>query len=98
MIRLHLLHIHHTPNTITRMHIMERLVDPTQILAMSDEFVHLQLTGHVVVDETRQLGAALDAAESAAFPAAASDELEGCGEEEEQGQYGKIMGESGYDG
>ena len=59
------------------MHIMERLIDPAQILAMGDELIHLQLTSHIVVDETRQLSAALDTAERATFPAAAGDELEG---------------------
>ena len=43
---------------------------------MRDELVDLELAGHVVVDEVRELRAAFDAAESAAFPYAASDELE----------------------
>jgi len=58
-------------------HIVESVIDTAQVLAMSDELIDLQLAGHVVVDQTRQLGAALDAAERAAFPTAAGDELEG---------------------
>jgi len=44
---------------------------------MRDELVDLELAGHVVVDQVGQLRAAFDAAERAAFPYAARDELEG---------------------
>lgn len=47
---------------------------------MRDELVHLELAVLVVLDEAGELGAALDAAEGAAFPYAARDELECCGE------------------
>lgn len=43
---------------------------------MRDELVHLELALQVVVDQIGQLGAALDAAEGAALPHAAGDELE----------------------
>ena len=44
---------------------------------MGDELIDLEFARHVIVDEVRELGAAFDAAESAAFPDAARDELEG---------------------
>lgn len=43
---------------------------------MRDELINLELPIHVVLDEVGQLRAALDTAESAAFPYAAGDELE----------------------
>jgi hypothetical protein len=43
---------------------------------MSDELVDLQTAIHVVGNKIRKLSASFDAAESAAFPYAASDELE----------------------
>ena len=45
---------------------------------MRDELVDLELAGLVVRNQVWQLRAALDAAESAAFPDAAGDELECC--------------------
>ena len=45
---------------------------------MRDEFIHLQFTRHVIVDQIRELGAAFDAAKGTAFPYAARDELECC--------------------
>jgi len=59
---------------------VEGLVDAAERLAVSDELVDLQLALHVVVDEIGQLGAALDAAESAALPHTAGDQLECCKE------------------
>lgn len=44
---------------------------------MRNELVDLELAGHIVVDQVRQLRATFDAAERAAFPHAAGDELEG---------------------
>ena len=58
------------------MHIMERIINPTQILTVRDELVDLELAVHVIVDEVGQLRAAFDAAEGAAGPFAAGDELE----------------------
>ena len=45
---------------------------------MRDELVHHQLTTQVVVDQTGQLCAALDASECAALPHTAGDQLERC--------------------
>ena len=45
---------------------------------MRDELVNLEVAVHVIRDQAGQLRAALDAAESAAFPYAAGDELECC--------------------
>lgn len=58
------------------MHIVESIVDATQVLAMSNELVDLELAAHVVVDETTHLAAALDTTKSTALPYAAGDELE----------------------
>lgn len=60
------------------MHVVEGAVDAAKGLAVGDELVHLQLTVHVVVHEVGKLGAALNAAESAALPHAAGDKLECC--------------------
>lgn len=57
---------------------MESAVDAAEGLAVGDELVDLERAVHVVVDEVGELGAALDAAEGAALPHAASDELECC--------------------
>ena len=59
------------------MHIMKRLVDPTQILSMRDELVDLKLAALVIRNQLAHLRAALDAAKSTTFPYAACDELEG---------------------
>lgn len=62
------------------MHVVEGLVDLVERLAVSDEFVDLQATLLPVLDQTGKLRAALDTAESAALPLAASNELErSCG-------------------
>jgi len=74
---LSLPHIDHAPDAAPILHIREGLVDTLQRLPMRDELVDLELAGHVVVDQVGQLRAAFDAAERAAFPYAARDELEG---------------------
>jgi len=73
MSKLLLLHIHHTPDAVTRLHVLERRVDTAQVLAVCNELVDLELAGHVVVHQTWELGAALDTAEGAAGPAASGD-------------------------
>ena len=60
------------------MHIMESLIDPSKLLAMGDELIHLQLPVHIIGHKIRELRAAFDAAESATLPSAAGDELERC--------------------
>lgn len=69
-------HVDHTPDAIARLHVLERGIDLNQRLPVRDELVDLQLARHVVVDQVRELRAALDAAERAPFPHAACDELE----------------------
>ena len=61
------------------MHIMKRLIDARQILPMRDELVDLQFAVHVVFDQIAHLRATFHAAESAALPYAAGDELESWG-------------------
>ena len=58
------------------MHIVEGVVDAGEVLSVGDELIDLELAGHVVVDKTAHLAAALDAAKSTAFPDTAGDELE----------------------
>ena len=43
---------------------------------MRDKFIHLQLAGHVIIYQIRELRAAFDAAEGASFPHTPGDELE----------------------
>ena len=62
------------------MHVVEGLVDAAERLAVGDELIDLKLAGHVVVNKVRKLSTALDAAESAALPHTAGDELECCWE------------------
>ncbi len=69
-------HVHHTSYAISRLHILKCSVDVVQWLPVRDEFVDLQLAGHVVVHQVRELRAAFDTAKSASFPDTAGDELE----------------------
>ena len=69
-------HVHHTPDAIPRLHILERSIDLVQRLPVRDEFIHLELARHVVVHQIRELRATFDAAKSASFPYAAGDKLE----------------------
>jgi hypothetical protein len=77
-ILLKLTHVNDAADAVAGVHVVEGLVDAAEWLAVGDEFVDLQLAGHVVVDEVGELSAAFDAAESAALPYAAGDELESC--------------------
>ncbi|KAL2288320.1 hypothetical protein FJTKL_04365 [Diaporthe vaccinii] len=52
------------------------LVDVCQWLAVGDELVDLQVAVKVVLDETRELAAALDTAKGATLPHTAGDQLE----------------------
>ncbi len=79
-LHLKLAHVNNAANALAGVHVVEGLVDTAEGLAVGDELVDLQLAGHVVVDQVGQLSAALDAAESAALPHAAGDELECCEE------------------
>ena len=71
-------HVHHTPNTVARLHILKRSIDLRQRLPVRDELVDLQLARHVIAHQVRQLATAFDTAESAALPLTAGDELECC--------------------
>jgi len=73
-----LLHVHDATNAVTSLHVGESLVDLRQRLAVGDEFVNLELAGHVVIDKVGQLSAALDTAKGATLPYTASNELECC--------------------
>lgn len=73
---LDLPHVDHASNAVTSVHIVEGLVDAREVLSVGDEFVDLELAGHVVVDEATHLAAALDTAESTTLPYATGDELE----------------------
>lgn len=69
-------HVDHTSDAISGLHILKRSIDLVQWLPVRDEFIHLQLVGHVVVDQVRELRAAFDTAESAPLPYTAGDKLE----------------------
>ena len=69
-------HVHHTPDAIPRLHILERSIDLVQRLPVRDELIHLELARHVVVHQIRELRAPFDPAKSAPFPYAAGDEVE----------------------
>ena len=79
-LHLKLAHVNNAANALARVHVVEGLVDAAERLEVGDELVNLQLAGHVVVDQVGKLSAALDAAEGAALPHAAGDELECCEE------------------
>jgi hypothetical protein len=74
--KLSLAHINHAPNAVASLHIRESLVDILKRLPVGNELVDLELPRHVVVDKAGELRAALDAAERAALPYTAGDELE----------------------
>jgi hypothetical protein len=61
-------HVDHTSNAVAGVHVVERFVDLVQGLSVRDEFVHLELAIHIVLNQTRKLGAALDTAEGTAAP------------------------------
>ena len=77
---LDLPHVNDTPNAASIMHIVERLVDARQVLAVGNELVNLQLAIHVILDKAAHLRATLDTAESAALPDTAGDELKCLGQ------------------
>lgn len=72
-------HINNTSYTIPLLHHLKRLIDLSQLPAMRDELVHLQLAVQVVGHQIRQLRSAFDAAEGTPFPHAAGHELESYG-------------------
>lgn len=60
------------------MHIVEGLIDATQVLTMGNELVDFELAVLVVFNELTHLGAALDASKCTTLPYAAGNELECC--------------------
>lgn len=73
---IHLRHVHHTPNTVSQLHLVECSVDVAQRFPVRDEFVHHQLTAEVVVYQPGQLAAALDSTECASLPHTTGHQLE----------------------
>ena len=57
-------HVHDAANAIALLHDLKGLVDVLKWLAVCDELVDFQFSCHVVINETRQLGATFDASES----------------------------------
>src|SRR3954468_12731632 len=66
-------------NAFARMHQVEALVDLLELQNVSDHRVDRDLAVHIPVDDLRNVGASLRAAERGAAPVAAGDELEGAG-------------------
>ncbi len=71
-----LLHVQHGADAVALLHDLEGVIDLGQRLAVRDELVDLEAPVEIVGHEAGQLGAALNAAERAALPDAARDELE----------------------
>ena len=71
-------HIYHTSYAVTLLHGIKGFVDVRQHFSMRDEFIHLQFSGQVIVDQVGKLRATFDTAEGTPFPYAARDELKGC--------------------
>ena len=61
-------HVHNASDTVAGVHVMEGIVDLVQRLTVGDELVNLELSIQIVLDESGQLGATLDASESATTP------------------------------
>lgn len=71
-----LAHVDDAADAVTSLHVSEGGVDLVERLSVGDEFIDLQLAGHVVVNEVGKLGAALDTTESASLPDTTSNKLE----------------------
>lgn len=72
-------HVHNASDAVSGVHVVERVVDLVERLAVGDEFVDLQLAVHVIRDKAWQLSAALHTTERATSPDTASHKLEGSG-------------------
>lgn len=72
----HLFHIHNAAHTVALLHLLKGSVDGGQRLPVGDELVHLELAVEVVVHQTGQLGATLDATEGTTLPHTAGHQLE----------------------
>ena len=71
-----LAHVDDAADAVTSLHVLEGGVDLVERLSVGDELVDLELAVHVVVDEVRELSAALDTTESTSLPDTTGDELE----------------------
>jgi hypothetical protein len=69
-------HIDDATDTVSSLHLLKSRVDIRQWLAVSDEFVNLESTLGVIVNQGWELAAALDSAKGTSFPDATGDELE----------------------
>src|SRR5574338_577828 len=68
---------HNRPDRLPRVHQVEALVDVLEAEDVGDHRIDLDLPVHVPVDDLRNVGASLGAAERGAAPVAPGDELEG---------------------
>lgn len=68
-------HVDDAPNAVPGLHVLKGRIDRLERLPMRDELVDLELPGHVVVHQVRQLRAAFDAAKCTAFPDPTGDQL-----------------------
>lgn len=71
-----LVHVDDAADAVTSLHVLEGGVDLVERLSVGDELVDLELAVHVVVDEVRELSAALDTTESTSLPDTTGNELE----------------------
>jgi hypothetical protein len=57
-------HINNATNAVALLHSLKSCIDLRERLPVSDEFVNLELALHVIINQVRELGAALDSAKS----------------------------------
>jgi hypothetical protein len=59
--RAHLRHVNNATNAVALFHDVESCIDICEVLSMSDEFINLQLTFHIIIHQSRKLATALNA-------------------------------------
>ena len=69
-------HVNHAPDAVARLHVFKCLVDVGERLPVGNEFIHLQLALHVIIDKAGELSPAFDAAKRAAPPHTPRHQLE----------------------
>ena len=69
-------HINNAANAVSLLHVVESRSNVIQRLAVGDELIDLELTLHVIINQSRKLAAAFDTTERTALPDTASDKLE----------------------
>lgn len=57
-------HINNATNAVALLHSLKSCIDLRERLPVSDEFVNLELALHVIINQARELGAALNSAKS----------------------------------